>query len=103
MRYTGLVGEIELLDRTQKRKACSAYRARDASLRTVSDLFRTEQLEESTIAHPFLLGAHGEITVQATDRRQMQTLEHGIDIIERHGRNHDATSRAAICTTYSAP
>ena len=47
------------------------------------DLFGDERVEIRAIAHALRFGLHGELGVQATDGRQMQALEHRVEIGRR--------------------
>lgn len=68
-----------------------AARTARRSLGAMRELFSDHRVETDAIAHPLGFGPHGKIGVQASDRRQVQTLQHCMET----GPGQDA--KRAVC------
>lgn len=61
----------------------------------MGDLLGAEQLEESAVAHPFLLGPDRQIHVEAPDGGHVEAFEHGVQVIQGNGGFHVTERRGA--------
>ena len=93
---TGLQGEVVLVDRLEKGEVGAADAPLNARLGAMRDLLGHEQGEKVAIAHPFLLGALGQIGIEAPYRRQVQSPQECIDIDRGRRRRHPTTSAMPV-------
>jgi hypothetical protein len=98
-----LEGEVEFLDGPEEGKLRLSDRPGDPGLGPVGDLLADENLEKVALAHAFSLSPESEVRVQTPDGRQVEPLQHGVEVVQGRGGAHEATSWAASRTTYSAP
>ena len=75
-----LIGEVELLDRTEKGKARCSHGAREACAASVGDFFIDEGVKKLLERPFFLLGALDEVAPNATRVGEMKTLEERIEV-----------------------
>ena len=83
----GLVGEIEIVDRLQKRKMCAACQPREPRLLSMRDLFGGEQRQEIAVGPRLPLRALDQVAPHTPGVCQMQSFEEGVEI--RIVRHHD--------------
>ncbi len=81
-----LVGEIEIVDRLEKRKVRTAREPRQSGLLPVGDLLGGEHREEIAVGPGFALGALHEVSPDASGIGEMQAFEEQVEIV---GRRHD--------------
>jgi hypothetical protein len=83
----GLIGEVEIIDRLQKRKVGAPRESPQARLLPMRDLLGDQEGEEIVIRPRLALGPLYEIAPDAPGIREMQSFEEGIEILI--GRHHD--------------
>jgi len=88
-----LVGEVELLDRTQEWELCRAGAAHEAGAPTVCDLLGEEREEELLVGPLLALGALREVAPHAPRVREMKPLEKGVE-----GGGHGQTPAPSVRT-----
>ena len=76
-----LIGEVEIVDRLQKRKVRAARESRQARLLPMRDLLGDQEREEIAIGPRLPFGALHEIAPDAPGIREMQSLEERIEIV----------------------
>ena len=82
-----LIGEIEIIDRLQKRKVGAPRESRQACLLPMRDLLGDHEAQEIVIRPRLPLGALHEIAPHAPGIGEMQPFEERIEILI--GRHHD--------------
>src|SRR5690606_23801503 len=94
--------EVELLDGAEEGKPRLADRSGDPRLCAMGDLLADEDLQEAAVAHSLRLRAECQLRVEPPYCRQVETLQHGVEVGRVEMAAHEAAS-AARRTTYSAP
>jgi hypothetical protein len=97
--HRGLEREVEVLDGAQEREASLPDRALDAGLGAMRDLLGDERGEEVAVGLVLGLGADLALGIEPAHGRQVQALEHAVEI----ERMHQATSFASRRSTCGAP
>jgi hypothetical protein len=90
-----LVGEVELVDGLEERKAGPPGQALHARLLPMGDFLGQQDREEITIGPLFLFGARGQVAVDAGGVGQVQALAERFDRDRRHGTGGAAVDRRA--------
>jgi len=85
--HRGLIREIEIIDRLQKRKVRASHQAREPRLLPVGDLFGHEQREEVAIGPGLALDALHQVPPHAARIGEMEALEEPVEV--GIGRDHD--------------
>src|SRR4029453_3879744 len=77
----GLIGEVEIIDRLQKRKVGAPRESPQARLLPMRDLLGDQEGEEIVIRPRLALGPLYEIAPDAPGIPEMQSFEEGIEIM----------------------